>query len=269
MRLVFLFASVLFFSLRAEATQGLQVAEYRADVDDVAWTVGVETGRLRSGDGITEPWGLTEEESKSFLEKGFRIGSYRLSAIFDLYRSHDTIAAEPYKTESQVSLGPKLYFSPDSFAQLFYSFARDDVNDGVNSSRWGGDSIAQRSGLSQTWYLARRRAQITLGYGFEQSETEDLYDDLRAHSVIFSSRFPLFWGLSARIYADYAQNSYDNYLGAGDVGSDRKLFLASIDQSLGRGLLGELRFSYMDEDFDDAELSYRRYVWGLNLKYSY
>ena len=125
------------------------------------------------------------------------------------------------------------------------------------------------TGLSQTWFFSRRRAQITLGYGFEQNVTEDLYDDLRAHSVIFRSRFPLFLGLSARIHADYAHNSYENYLGYNDVGSARKLFQASIDQSFGRRLLGELRFSYTDEDFDDSDLSYRRSVWGLNLKYKY
>lgn len=228
MRIVFLFASVLLISLRAVASEGIQVAEYRADVDDVAWSAGVEAD--------------------------------------DLYRDNDNAATED---DGTFSIGPRLYYSPNSFTQLYYSLEQDAVGDGFYSGRQGGDSNAHRTGLSQTWYFARRRAQITLGYGIEQSVTEELYDDLRAHSVIFRSRFPLFLGLSARIHADYAHNSYDNYLGFNDVGSARKLFQASIGQPLGRGLLGELRFSYMDEDFDDSDLSYSRYVWGLNLKYRY
>ena len=269
MRIVRPLALVLLLLPCAGMAQGMQVAEYRADVDDLAWRVGVESDNLRTGDGVTEPWGLTAEETKSLVERGFRIGPYRLSAIFNLYRSQGTIAGDPYETDSKVTFGPKLFFSPDSFAHLYYSFESEDTYDDSATDRWGGDSTAQRAGLNQTWYLARRRAQIILGYGFEQSGSEDLYDDLRAHSVVFSSRFPLFWGLSARIQADYAHNSYDGYLGVSDVDSDRKLFQASIDQSLGRGLLGEFRFSYMDEDFDDPDLSYRRYVWGLNLKYRY
>ena len=226
MRIVFLFATVLLFCIRPAAGEGLQVAEYRADVDDVAWSAGAESDDPARGD--------------------------------------DTAV-----TDDELSVGPRYYFSPNSFAQLFYNFSQVDAGEDPYSDLRGEDSYEQRTGLSQTWFFSRRRAQITLGYGFEQNVTEDLYDDLRAHSIIFRSRFPLFLGLSARIHADYAHNSYENYLGYNDVGSARKLFQASIDQSFGRRLLGELRFSYTDEDFDDSDLSYRRSVWGLNLKYKY
>ena len=228
MRIVLLFALVLMSSLRAIAAGEIQVAEYRADVDDVEWSAGVD-------------------------------------AVEHLYDDADSITS----TDSGFIIGPRHHFSPNSFAQLFYSQDPGREEKDLYSGLWAADSSAQRTGLSQTWYFARRRAQITLGYGFEQSVNEDLSDDFRAHSLIFSSRFPLFLGLSARIQANYVHNSYDNYLGYSDVGSDTRLFQASIDQPLGHGLLGELRFSYTDENFDDSDLSYSRYVWGLNLKYRY
>ena len=269
MRPVFLFASILMFAMRADAAGGIQVAEYRADVDDIAWNVGVETQDIRSGDGVTEPFGLTGVETTGTAERGFNLGSYRLSGMFDLYHRQNSAADQAYDTEAKFSVGPKFYFSPNSVARLFYSLEQDQALDDSSSGRWGGDSFARRTGLSQTWHFARRRAQITLGYGFEQSETEDIYDDLSAHSVIFNSRFPLFWGLGARIQANYAQNSYDDYLGVGGVDSNKKLFQAAINRSFSQRLLGEFQFSYLDEDFDETELSYRRYIWGLNLRYKY
>ncbi|MFC1681961.1 hypothetical protein ACFL1S_09390 [Pseudomonadota bacterium] len=228
MRIVLLFTSVLLCSLRAVAAEGLQVAEYRADVDDVSWSAGVE--------GV------------------------------DLYGDADSLAVD---ADGESSIGPRHYFSPNSFAQLFYSLDPGGADEDLYPGLGIADVDTQRTGLSQTWFFARRKAQITLGYGFEQSATEELYDDYRAHSLVFRSRFPLFLGLSARIHADYIHNSYDSYLGYSNVGSDTRLFQASIDQPLGRGLLGELRFSYTDENFDDSDLSYSRYVWGLNLKYRY
>jgi hypothetical protein len=233
MRILLLLTAFALISLRASASEEIQVAEYRADVDDVAWSVGVDSG--------------------------------------DLYSTKGNLALYSNDPDNEV-IGPRLYSTPNSFAQLYYYGLdrEDDEYDLYSVYALRGESSSQRTtGLSQTWFFARKRARITLGYEFEQSETDQLYDDLRAHSVIFRSRFPLFWGLSARINADYAHNTYDNYLGFSDIGSDRTLFQASIDQSLGKGLLGELKFSYTDEDFGDSDLSYRRYVWGLNLKYKY
>jgi len=269
MRVIFLFASLLLIVMRAEAAGGVQVAEYRADVDDVSWMVGAETRDIRSGDGVTEPWGLSGVETAGSVERGFDLDQYRLSGIFDLYRRDSTTAAEAYDTESKLSVGSKFYFSPNSITKLFYSLEQDQALDSASSGRWGGDSFVRSTGLTQTWYFARRRAHITLGYGFEQSETEDLYDDLRAHSVIFRSRFPLFWGLGARLQANYAQNSYSDYRGVSGVDSDQKLFQAAINHSFNQRLFGEFQFSYLDEDFDKTELSFRRYVWGLNLRYKY
>ena len=164
---------------------------------------------------------------------------------------------------------PLFSFSPNSIAQLFYSLGQDQALDDSGVGRWGGDSFFQSTGLSQTWYFARRQAEITLGYGFEQSETADLYDDLSAHSVIFNGRFPLFWGLGARLQANYALNSYDDYRGVSGVDSNKKLFQAAINRSFSPHLFGEFQFSYLDEDFDETELSYRRTIWGLNLRYKY
>ncbi|MDA9982940.1 hypothetical protein N9H39_09480, partial [Gammaproteobacteria bacterium] len=85
----------------------------------------------------------------------------------------------------------------------------------------------------------------------------------------FNSQFPLFWGLGARLQANYALNSYDDYRGVSGVDSNKKLFQAAINRSFSQRLFGEFQFSYLDEDFDETELSYRRYVWGLNLRYKY
>lgn len=255
--------------MRAQAADTLDVAEYRADVDDVAWRVGSETENVDFGDGVTEPWGLSEQQTAASIERRGRFGPYRLSGVFDIYHRQSTSALQPYDQESGLSVGPRFSFTPNSFTQLFVSLSREQALDEINHGPWGGDSFTQRTGLSQTWYLARPRAQITLGYGFGRGETEDLYADLRSHSVVFSSRFPLFWGLSARIQADYAQNAYRDYLGVSEVDSEKQLFLAGINRAFTQRLYGEFQFSYLNEDFDDANLSYRRYVWGLNLRYRY
>ncbi len=246
----------------------MQVAEYRADVDDVSWRVG-ENGNLYFGDGVTEPWGLSKRQAATSIETESGVGPYRLTNIFDLYHGQSSSALSPYAQQSSLSVGPKFSFVPNSFAQLFVSLSRRQILDERSYGSWGGDSFTQKAGLSQTWFLARRKAQITLGYGFEQGDTEDLYNDLRSHSVVFSSRFPLFWGLSARIQADYAHNTYQDYLGASDANSESQLFLAGINRAFSERLYGEFQFSYLNEDFDDADLSYRRTVWGLNLRYQY
>lgn len=269
MRYVYFLALILLFAIRAQATDQLQVAEYRADVDDVAWRVGNETGSVRFGDGVTEPWGLREQQATTSIETGGRFGPYRLTGIFDIYHRQSISASQPYEQESGVSVGPRFSFTPNSFTQLFISLSREQALDELSHDRWGGNSFTQRAGLSQTWYLARPKAQITLGYGFEQGDTQDLYEDLRSHSVVFSSRFPLFWGLSARIQADYAHSAYRDYLGVSEVDSDKQLVLAAINRAFTQRLYGEFQFSYLNEDFDDTDLSSRRYVWGLNLRYRY
>ena len=268
MRHVYFLAFILLFSIHAQATEPFQVAEYRADVDDVAWRVG-ENGNLYFSDGVTEPWGLSKQGTATSVEAESRIGPYNLTNVFDLYNLQSSSAVSPYAQYSGMSVGPKFSFLPNSFAQLFVSLSQQQVRDDAKYGPWGGDSYTKRTGLSQTWFLARRKAKITLGYGFEQGDTEDLYEDLRSHSVVFSSRFPLFWGLSARIQADYAHNTYQDYLGISGVGSEKQFFLAGISRAFSQRLYGEFQFSYLNEDFDDTDLSYRRYVWGLNLRYRY
>ena len=269
MRYAFL-TTFLLAAVSVQAADRIELAQYQADVDDVLWQVGVDSEDTGFGDGVSEPWGLQQNEISGSIERRFKLGPYRLSGMFDIYHRQSFTGTAPYDTENAVSFGPGFSFTPNTVTQLFYSLSQEQSQDGVvGRERWGGDSSSQRTGLSQTWFFARQRAQITLGYEFEQSDTEDIYDDLRAHSVVFSSRFPLFWGLSARLNADYAQHSYVDYLGAGDAESDRQLFQATIDHSFTRRLYGEFQFSYLNEEFDDADLSYRRYVWGLNLRYRY
>ena len=268
MRYVYFLAFILLIPIQAEATEPLQVAEYRADVDDVTWRVG-ENGSMYFGDGVTESWGLSKQQAATSVEAGGRVGPYRLINIFSLYQEQSSSALSPYSQRSSLSVGPQFSFLPNSITQLFVSLSRRQMFDETNYDPWGGNSFTQKTGLSQTWFLARRKARITLGYGYEQGDTEDLYDDLRSHSVLFSSRFPLFWGLSARIQADYAHNTYQDYLGINSVSSEKQLFLAGINRAFSQRLYGEFQFSYLNEDFDDSDLSYRRYVWGLNLRYRY
>lgn len=269
MRYVYLFFVTLLVAPQVQAADSIELAEYRADIDDVNWRVGGEPASSSFGDGVTEPWGLSAREAASSLEKGVQIGPYRVSGAFDTYHRQSFSGARLYDTENTLSVGPRFSFSPDVFTDLYYSLEQGEAVDDLNRDRWGGDSLMQRAGLTQTWFLARRKAKITLGYGFEQGDTQDLYDDLRRHSLVFSSRFPLFWGLSARIKADYAQNTYLDYLGAGEAGSDTQMFRAAIDRSFSQRLYGEFQFSYLNEEFDDSDLSYRRYIWGLNLRYRY
>lgn len=268
MRYAFL-TTFLLAAVSVQAADRIELAQYQADVDDVVWQVGVDGGDAGFGDGVNESWGLQYNQVSGSVERKFKLGSYRLSGIFDIYHRQSLAGTEFYDSENAVSFGPGFSFTPNTATQFFYSLSEEQSQDDLSTARWGGDSSSQRTGLSQTWFFARQRAQITLGYEFEQGDTEDIYDDLRAHSVVFSSRFPLFWGLSARLKADYAQNSYLDYLGSSDVESDRQLFQATIDHSFTRRLYGEFQFSYLNEEFDDADLSYRRYVWGLNLRYRY
>ena len=269
MKYVYLSTLILWFVSGALADEPLQIAEYRADVDDLVWRIGTETDAPKVGDGVVEPWGLSQQRVSGSLRAVDQAGPYPLSGILDIYQRYRFSGAEAYSTETGFSAGPSLSLSPDSVTQLFVSLSQEQVRDDIDTARWGGDSYTQRTGLRQTWYLARHRARITLDYGFEQSDVDDLYDDRRSHGLVLSSRFPLFWGLSARIHADYAHNSYLDYLGFNDVSSDKQLFQASINRSFTERLYGEFRFSYLNEEFDDSELSYRRYSWGLNLQYRY
>lgn len=262
-------ALFMLLSSPIQAAEKIMVAQYLADVDDVSWRVGSDAETPGFSDGVTEPWGLSDHQAGSTFQQGLQLGNYRLSGVFDIYHRQSYAGESAYNRESAVTIGSGFQFSPNSITRLFHSLSDEQAMDEANRSRWGGDSQTQRTGLTQTWYFARRKAHISLGYEFEHSETEDLYDELRGHSIVLSSRFPLFWGLSARIQADYAHNSYQEFLGAEEVDSNKQLFRAAIDRSLSRRLYGELQFSYLNEDFEDAELSYSRYVWGLNLRYKY
>ncbi len=259
----------MLISAPVQAAERIEIAQYIADVDDVSWRVGSDAGGGNFGAGVVEPWGLSEHGTGTTLQRGIQLGRYRLSGIFDIYHRQGYVGDELFDRESTVSIGSGVSFSQNSITRLFHSLSDAEVLSDVNRSRWGGDSQSQRLGLTQTWYFARRRAHITLGYEFERGDTQNLYDDRRGHSLVLSSRFPLFWGLSARIQADYAQNSYQEYQGVDEADSDRQLFEAAIDHSLSGRLYGEIRFSYLNEDFEESELSYRRYIWGLNLRYRY
>lgn len=267
MKYVYLSTLFLLFAGNSMADEPLQVAEYQADVDDVVWRVGTETGDAGFGNGVTEPWGLQVGNSAHTV--GRVMGSHHVSGFLDIYQQLGFSGTEAYDVETRLSAGPGLSLTPDSITQLFVSLSEDQVRDDLRIARWGGDSTTQRTGLRQTWYLARRKAKITLDYGFERSNAEELFDDRRSHGLVLSSRFPLFWGLSARIHADYAHNSYLYYLGANDVKSDKQLFQASVNRSFTERLYGEFQFSYLNEQFDDSKLSYQRYSLGLNLRYRY
>lgn len=269
MKYVYLSSLLLSFATMSMAGEPVQIAQYQADVDDVVWRVGTEADNTRFGDGVTKPWGLSQQRASTSMEAAGQLGRYRLSSILDIYQHHGFSGAETYDVGTGFTAGPGLSLTPNSITRLFVSLSQEQVRDDIDAARWGGDSATQRTGLRQTWFLARRRAQITLDYGFERGDTEDIYDDRRSHSIVLSSRFPLFWGLSARINADYAHNSYLEYLGINDVNSDKQLFQASINRSFTERLYGEFQFSYLNEKFDDSELSYRRYSWGLNLRYQY
>lgn len=267
-------ALFLLLSAPVQAADSIELAQYRADVDDVAWRVGNDLignsdSRSGFGDGVNTPWGSQGEQAAGTFQHHMQVGRYRLSGLFDVYHRQGVTEDQSYNTKNTVSVGSGFSVSPNSITHLFHSLSDEQNTNDEYPARWGGDSQAQRTGLTQTWFFARRKAHITLSYEFEQSETQALYEDLSGHSIVFSSRFPLFWGLSARISADYANNSYQEYLGVDDVGSEKQLFQAAIDHSLSRRLYGEFGFSYLNEDFDDSELSYRRYVWGLNLRYRY
>ena len=269
MKYVYLSALMLSFATGSIADERLQVAQYKADVDDVVWRVGTETEDVRFGDGVTEPWGLEQQQLNTSLEASGRLGSYRLSGILDIYQHQSRSSTDTHEVGTGLYAGSGLSVSPNSLTQLFVSLSQQQVREQTDAGTWGGDSFNRRAGLKQTWYMARRRAHITLDYGLEQGDTENLYQDRRSHSIVLSSKFPLFWGLSARINADYAHNTYQDYLGAADVSSDTQLFQASINRSFSERLYGEFQFSYLNEDFDDSELSYRRYSWGMNLRYKY
>ena len=158
-----------------------QVAEYRADVDDLVWNLGSQPGTPAYPAADADVEGVQES---SRLVYGLELGTYQFPEIFDQYQSISNGENNP--PEDAITLGPTIQFSPNSVAQLFYS---DEQDQGAETPEIG-DSFARRAGLTQTWYLARRQARITLGYEFERSETDDVYDDLQAHSVVFSSRFP-------------------------------------------------------------------------------
>ena len=128
MRYVFFLTFILLFLVHAQATEPLQVVEYRADVDDVTWRVG-ENRDLYFGDGVTEPWGLGKQQAATSVETDSRIGPYRLTNVFDLYQGQSSRALSPYAQQSGLSIGPKFSFLPNSFTQLFVSLSHRQMLD--------------------------------------------------------------------------------------------------------------------------------------------
>ena len=240
------------------------VAEYRADKDASAVFDAKATNL-----GVEHPWGVKQQSVNGSFGRDFKLGRHKLFGFFDISQSQLYASDSLYGIDHSIKVGPALSFTPNTSTHFFYGLNQAEVLREYTGPRRGGDSTAQRTGLAHAWYDLGRGAEITLGYEFEQRSLEDRYDDRRAHSINLSGRFPLFWGMRAEVEADYARNSYYDYRDAGAAESSRQLLRAAVDRAISERLYGELQFSYLTEEFDDAELSYRRQIWGLNLRYRY
>ena len=269
-----LVSSVAWFS-SVMAGEAIQVAEYRADTDPARIAPGitrdiVNASELRiGGPSVDYPWETNRKEFIEGYEGSLLLGRHTLSGVLDVRQSQGLGVSAPLRFSQSVIFGPKYAFSPRFETLLYRGYDRDDVMDAeVGLGRYG-ESDTTRTGLAQIIYLADRRAAIRLGYEFEQANRQDLYTDGYGHSLNVSGRFPLFWGLRASVEADYGRFSYPEYEGVADTASNRHQFRAAISHSLTERLHGGMQYSYLNEDFDDAPLSYQRHTWGLNFRYDY
>jgi len=261
------------FFISSYASAGdLILAEYRGDqalTETAAWEASVNTNeRAALAEGRWgQPASLRIQEISSSLQHDVPVGGFRLSGALDITHRQSYWVGEPYSRSYSVRFGPKFALSPASVFHLYYGFDQDATQ--RHSLGRGTDTDSTRTGLAHTWYLFGKNAEIRLGYEFEQGSQEDRYDDMQGHSINVSGRFNLFWGMNARLEADYSRVSYPEFAGQFGLESDRREFRAILSRSFGERLYGDLHYSYSDEDFDQSAPFQRRRTWGLNFRYEY
>ncbi len=250
------------------------LAEYRADRDgfDVSpWNNRVQLRHdTRIGDERPEePSGLISHELLTSIERAMSIAGYSFSGVVDVAHSENSLGGQPYGRAQSVRVGPRFSLTPSSSTMLYYGVDDEQMHGAATGYAGRGSGDAVRTGLEQVWYLADHRAELRLGYEFEQARVEEIYEEARGHSVNLSGRFPLFWGLRASVAADYGRYAYQEFNAGQDVAADRLQFRAAVGRYFVERLYATLNYSYLDEDFDEASLSSRRQSWGLNLRYEY
>lgn len=170
-------------------------------------------------------------------------------------------------TGHELTFGPKITFTKDSAAYLYFRNGRDGVTAPGFKLRSYGDEL-DRAGLAQIWRIADR-GQFRIGYEFGREPTEDNGYVGRGHRMNLSSRIPLHWGVHARLEADYSRSAYHQDQGTLGFASSRQEYTAGLVGVFGTRFRGSLLFRYADEDFENSVPSYRRTAWGLNLRYTY
>lgn len=163
----------------------------------------------------------------------------------------------------------KFSFGEASVTQFYYRYDYDPVMQGLDVSRRSRQGELASAGLSQTWRIDDRGRRFTIGYEFARDGKDDLSFIRQGHSINFSGRIPLRWGMDARLEADYGFSNYPEYQGAFDQVSSRRGYAAGLVGTYGLRLRGSLHYTYADEAFDDSVLSRRYKSWGLNLRYTY
>ncbi|MDH3690178.1 MAG: hypothetical protein OEU36_11940 [Gammaproteobacteria bacterium] len=218
-----------------------------------------------------DSWGLHfPTRSESMETYGATLGS---TLIGTLDRRYLWTLSDPsgLAMTHDITVGPRIDVADDISTQFYYRSSGQGGFGGEMPNIRGLNQATEldAAGLAQVWRFTDGGGQLRLGYEFAHDRTEDLRYVKVGHSLNLSGRFPLRWGLHARMAADYSVNTYPEYEGSSDLVSERWGYSAGLVGSFGARFEGGVHYLHTAEEFDDSVPSYGRRGWGLNLRYIY
>ena len=243
------------------------LAEFRADSGILPPS---STPDVASDYDLYHPGNLYSEEVGGSQEQSWTVGKYSLSGVLDWSHRTNYLAGEPYSDEQYLSLGSKFHFGDNSETYLYYGYGQDQLNEGSDLYRGFGDAQTTRTGLFQSLYFADQQARLGVGYEYATGDRNQIYQGLQGHEINVSGDVHIGWGFSAHLEAGYGLYSYNEYEGVqGNLNSARTNMRAGISRNFNPNFSWGLHYSYVDEQFDLADLSQSRHTWGLDLEYRY
>lgn len=262
--------------LFADKRGGIRILEYVAAeyrfVRSSGWlgVLGGSTYQAQYPDDAFDEFRLSTYSGTLSLQKEVKLGGVPLTGSVRYEFNAVFLGGDGYSQSHIATAGLRADVTPRLTPDVYYRFTLDDFEDeGFDPAISSRDADNQAVGAGLTWYFADRKGSLRLGYEYQTNQADGLNFDFEGHKVALAVSVPVAWGIQGTIEADYARETYDQFQGPARRKTDRWRAGASLSRWLWRGLFGKLTFGYTDEDSSYAALSYRRWIIGASVGYSY
>jgi hypothetical protein len=246
-------------------------AEYRF-VRSSGWLgiVGGSTYQAQYPGSAFDELDLSTYSGTLFLQKEAKLGTVALTGSVRYAFDAVFLGGDGYSRSHVASAGLRADVAPRLAPDIYYRFTRDDFDDeGFDPAISSRDADNHAVGVGLTWHFGDRKGSVRLGYEYQSNRADGINFDFEGHKVAVAASAPIGWEIQGALEADYTRETYDRFQGPVHRKTDRWRVGASLSRWLWRGLFGKLTFGYTDEDSSYAALSYRRWVVGASVGYSY